>query len=295
MVVAATVIALGLTAGLAAFVVVVLPSAPDLDDLHLDQHSAAHWRTSRWLARLVPKRAAAAVGESLAIAAAFVIGVSVLAGVTLIMIRTGTGLARADEPVSEWAARRASDRSTTVMRELTRFGGTLYIVVGAVVVAGIGWWRDRRWAVPLFVAIAMIGQFLVSNSVKWSVERARPAIENLTGFAGSSFPSGHAVAAAAGWATAAFVLARGRNRWTRAALTGLAVALGVTVAGTRVALGVHWTTDVIVGLAIGWAWFAVCAVLFDGHRLRPTSPVADDDAAVPGSGLVDSATDRQRR
>ena len=292
MVVASTVIAVGLAAGLAAFVVVVRPSTPDLGDLELERQRASRWRTSRWLARFVPKRAAAAVGESLAIAAAFIVVVAFVAGVTLIMIRTGTGLARADEPVAEWAARRASERSTTVMRELSRFGGTLYIVVGAIAVAVIGWWRDRRWAVPLFVAIAMIGQFLVSNSVKWSVDRARPAIENLTGYAGSSFPSGHAVAAAAAWATVAFVLGRGRGRWTRATLVGLAVALGVVVAGTRVALGVHWTTDVIIGLAIGWAWFAVCALLFDGRRLEPTSPVVAD-ADATDSRLVGSAADRR--
>ena len=43
------------------------------------------------------------------------------------------------------------------------------------------------------------GQFVLSNGIKWIVDRARPAIEPLTGFAGTSFPSGHSVAAAATW------------------------------------------------------------------------------------------------
>jgi undecaprenyl-diphosphatase len=134
-----------------------------------------------------------------------------------------------------------------------------------------GWLRDRRSAVVLFVATTMIGQFLVSNSIKWSVDRTRPALSNLTGFSGASFPSGHAVAAAAAWTCVALVLGRGRSRTVRGALFGAAVALGVVAAGTRVALGVHWTTDVVVGLVIGWAWFAACSTLFADradHRSR---------------------------
>ena len=33
-------------------------------------------------------------------------------------------------------------------------------------------------------------------------------------------------------------------------------------------LDVHWLTDVIGGLALGWAWFALCSVAFGGRLLR---------------------------
>jgi undecaprenyl-diphosphatase len=35
-----------------------------------------------------------------------------------------------------------------------------------------------------------------------------------------------------------------------------------------VLLTVHWLSDVIAGLALGWAWFAACAIAFGGRLLR---------------------------
>jgi undecaprenyl-diphosphatase len=229
----------------------------------------------RRLVEAVPVRAGPALVEGVALALLIVSLTAAAAGVVLVMIRTGTGFAVVDLPVAEWAAREATPTSTTIMRELSRFGGYEYVLLATLVTCVLAWGRDRRWAIVGFVVTAMLGQFLLSNSIKWSVDRTRPALANLTGYSGTSFPSGHAVAAAAVWASVAFLLGRGRSRRVRGALFGVAVALGVIVAGTRVALGVHWTTDVVIGTLIGWAWFAVCAVLFGGRRLRPGAPMLD--------------------
>jgi undecaprenyl-diphosphatase len=279
MAVAFVIITIGALAGVLAGFVVARSSSPDLDAPHIGRRTirrfVAEHPLTRSLMRVVPARPIAAVSEGLLVSAVIVTVVAALVGVTLLMIRTNTGLARADTPIAEWAAENATPRSTAVMRELSRFGGTEYVVIAAVGIAAYGWVRDRRWAVPFFVAVTMIGQFLLSNSIKWSVDRARPTLSNLTGFSGASFPSGHAVAAAAAWTCVALLLGRGRSNSVRGVLFGLAVGLGVVVAGTRVALGVHWTTDVVVGLMIGLAWFAVCSTFFGGHRLQPAAPIVD--------------------
>ena len=57
-----------------------------------------------------------------------------------------------------------------------------------------------------------------------------------------------------------------------------AVAIAVAVAASRVLLDLHWLSDVVGGLALGWAWFALCAVVFGGRLLRPTA--AADVAAA---------------
>jgi len=56
----------------------------------------------------------------------------------------------------------------------------------------------------------------------------------------------------------------GRERCSRASRWGSPSPLRQAA----VLLDVHWLTDVIAGLALGWAWFSVCAIAFGGRILR---------------------------
>ncbi len=60
----------------------------------------------------------------------------------------------------------------------------------------------------------------------------------------------------------ALVTAVVKPQWNQTLLIGSSIGLAVVVAGTRVVLGVHWTTDVLAGLALGWAWCLLCALVF---------------------------------
>ena len=152
---------------------------------------------------------------------------AVVVGILLLMIRTDNGFARLDLRLAEFGPCHASDASTSVMRTISLLGGTAGIVVAALVVAGIESLRTRSRSVVAFVATVVAGQFLVSNLVKWSVDRARPAIDQLTGFAGTSFPSGHATAAAATYAAFAPLLGRGRPDAVKALFVGGAASIAL--------------------------------------------------------------------
>src|SRR2546423_14928925 len=69
-------------------------------------------------------------------------------------------------------------------------------------------------------------------------------------------------------AGSALMLGRRPCLLARRVLAGVAVAVAVAVAVCRVLLDVHWVSDVVAGLALGWAWFAVCAIAFGGRLLR---------------------------
>ena len=122
---------------------------------------------------------------------------------------------------------------------------------------------------------------IVTNGVKALVDRARPAIDPVGRTLGPSFPSGHSSTAAA--FSAALALLAGRRRRPAvdgSALAGVAVGLAVAVACSRVLLDLHWVSDVVGGLVLGWGWFAVCAIAFGGSLLRFGAPVEQAGAAA---------------
>lgn len=222
-----------------------------------------------------------ATGAALAAAGVIVVAVTVFVGLLLVMIHTNTGLARLDHRASQFGAQHATSASTRFLNDLSQFGGAVVLVPLGLVIAAIEAYRLRSLTVVWFLVVAVGGQFLVANLTKWAVHRARPTVDQLTGFSGSSFPSGHAVAASACFAAFALVIGRRRSLATKRVLFAVAVGLAVGIAVTRVWLGVHWLTDVVAGLAMGWAWFGLCSIAFGGRRLRFGAPAAAAVGAVP--------------
>ncbi len=171
--------------------------------------------------------------------------------------------------------------SIATLRVLTTFGATATVVVIGVVVAGYALWRWHRWSIPVFLALVIGGQFVLANLIKDGVQRARPDVRPLAHFTGPSFPSGHTTAAAATFIAIALVLGRDGSPRRRMLLAGVAVGLAVAVACSRVFLGVHWLTDAVGGLVLGWTWVALCAIAFGGRVMRFAAPAEAAAATDP--------------
>jgi undecaprenyl-diphosphatase len=222
----------------------------------------------------------ATTGLALSAGGLVVVGGVATVGVVLAMVRSSTGLAEFDRGAARWAARHASDRSTDVLHLLTWVGSTGGIVVLALGILLLAGRRVPLGRAAAFLAVVLGGQNLVNNLVKIVVDRARPAIDQLASVNSPSFPSGHSATAAAGLAAFALLLGRRRPIRIKALLAGAAGGLAAGVAATRVLLGVHWLTDVVAGLALGWAWFALTSIAFGGRLLRFGTPVVDAAATA---------------
>jgi len=224
--------------------------------------------------------ATSTTGLALTAAVAVVIVGVVGAGVLLFMVRRNFGFARFDLSAARFGAHHATAISTSFLRTLAQLGGAVVLLPLTALVAIVAG-RRKPLAVVGFLVLVVVGQFGIANTIKALVDRARPDIDQLTHFSGTSFPSGHAVAAAATFAAFALVLGRGRSARTKAVLAGVAVGLAAGIACTRVFLGVHWLTDVLAGLVVGWGWFALCSIAFGGRLLSFGAPAAQAEHAAP--------------
>jgi membrane-associated phospholipid phosphatase len=279
-----TLVAVTIAAGIAGFLLV--RHWPQADPaLSATESIGQRLGSRRGVRRFLRSRMdpATATGLALTVALLGIVLAGAVVGVFVWMIRRDIGFVNVDLAVERWAEARATTLSDDVLGAVTHLGDTPTVLAVGVAVAAYGLWRWRKPAVPLFVLAVVLGQVLISNTIKVVIDRARPELRPRAEFTGTSFPSGHTTAATATYLAVALVLAIATSPRARALLAGAAIAIGVAVGSTRVLLGVHWFSDVLAGLAIGWAWFGLCAVAIGGRLLSFGAPakVARSPSAHP--------------
>ena len=241
---------------------------------------------SRWARRLDPQ---AATGLALTVAFAVIVLGGLVLAVLAYLVRGNTEVVRIDSGVAEWGARNASGFATDVLTAISHVGEPKVVIALAALVAIAETIRTRsRWVIP-FMALVVAGNGLITTTVKELADRARPTLNPIAETLGPSFPSGHSSWSAAFFAATALLATRGRSRRARTLIVGACTAAAVSIAATRVLLGVHWLSDVIAGLALGSAWFCVCAVACGGRLLRFGAPAEEaerkhDSSVTAGAG-----------
>jgi undecaprenyl-diphosphatase len=163
---------------------------------------------------------------------------------------------------------------TSTARRLTDLGAMRTLIPLAVVTGMLVWWRYRSLALAVVPWIALQFNSSLVAVLKRTFDIARPPKELwLGGAAGGSFPSGHVANTACLVVSVAMIVYLNESsvRVRRSSLM-LASAGIVVMAWTRLALNVHWFSDVFAGafVGIGTAGATVfVASLFKSRREIP--------------------------
>jgi undecaprenyl-diphosphatase len=265
-----------------------MPAAPAREAaVEAGEAARGHSRARALLTRRFDR--SVATGFLLTVSLGFVFAAGLVLGLLALLVRTQPALNRGDRSIAAWGYHHRTPFSTHGLNAITQLGNIKVVLVLAVTVAAVDLFRTRnRWS-GLFLVVVLVGMELLSTGVKDLVSRTRPTFVPAAAHLGPSFPSGHSATAAAFWAAAALILGRGLARRGRRALAAAAVGVAVAVAASRVLLDLHWTSDVVGGLALGWGWFALCALVFGGRLLRPTAAVDTAAAAASAPPSVPTA------
>lgn len=189
-------------------------------------------------------------------------------------------LASLDADVAEWVSTDLPSWLEGLARPLSWLGGWIGLTVICVVLA-VALVHERAWLDLGFLLATFLGSQLVVAVLKGVFERPRPDAGSAVPLPESfAFPSGHAAGGAASFgAVAVLVAERLPSARARAWLWSIVVVLGVAIGLSRIALNVHYVTDVLAGWCFGLAWLAACLLVRD--RLRERTGQSRQGARLP--------------
>src|SRR5262249_13829148 len=137
-------------------------------------------------------------------------------------------------------------------QDIPRLAGAARLLI--INLAALGYLiLERKYGAMWFVLAAAAGGGVLSSTMKLYIARGRPeVVSHLAIVTSPSFPSGHATFAAVIYLTLGALLARFTERpQTRGCLGARAILLTFLVGVSRLYVGVHYPTGVLMGWGVG--------------------------------------------
>jgi membrane-associated phospholipid phosphatase len=186
----------------------------------------------------------------------------------------GDGAQLLDTPVLDAAMAIRSPPIDEALTAYTTIGGPIGMTALAGTIMTVLALRRRSWSPVVLVVLAAAGSVLITVVSKQFIGRARPPLSDaIPPYEYSdSFPSGHALnSLVLAGIIAYLVMLRRRTRQTVAWTAITAIVFAITMGISRVYLGHHWLTDVLMAWILGALWLTI---VITTHRLYLTAQLA---------------------
>jgi undecaprenyl-diphosphatase len=131
-------------------------------------------------------------------------------------------------------------------------------------------WKKHRLTIRITALLLTSVSLLFL--MKLSIQRNRPDDPLLDAVSGFSFPSGHALMSVIFYGLLAYIAkAEIKIRWLRIIVVALLLFLILLISYSRIYLRVHYASDVLAGLSVGFIWLVLSLWLIkkiEKNRIR---------------------------
>lgn len=160
-----------------------------------------------------------------------------------------------DEKIMEYVHNRTTPIGIKIMKKISFFGSAKFFLSFGLIIFLLMFWKKNLKGMAL-VVLSTLGSYGINFLLKNIFIRTRPLKYFLIEQGGYSFPSGHAMVSMSFYATMTYLIMKNKdeNKKILWILSFLIIAL---IGFSRIYLGVHWPTDILIGYLLGYVFFRI--------------------------------------
>ena len=163
-----------------------------------------------------------------------------------------------DTLVFDFLKSHVSNTATSVLNSITQLGSHYFLIPAFLVLLLHSYFIKRDKWLAIRIAAISISSVLLMLFLKYLFQRPRPLLPLLNEARGLSFPSGHAFMSFSFFGLLIYIIYEEmKNIWLKWTIIFLICCLILAIGLSRIYLRVHYASDVIAGLCMGFMWIVI--------------------------------------
>ena len=159
---------------------------------------------------------------------------------------------------------------TTIMKAITKLSDTTYIIIIAIILSLLFLFKWKEKNIAKLIPCSLLLVTIINNTLKVIFQRERPLGHRLIEITGYSFPRGHAMASMAFYGLLIYIIYhKVLNKSLRNILISINIIIILLIGISRVYLGVHYLSDIIVGYSISIIYLLLLSKILKKFKIFP--------------------------
>lgn len=163
-----------------------------------------------------------------------------------------------------------SPNMTIIMKNITKLSNTNFMIVIAAILTTLFLFKWKKKDIAILIPTSLIFITLLNQTLKIIFQRERPFGFRLIEMTGYSFPSGHAMVSMAFYGLLIYIINHlVKKNLLKKILILINVLIIFLVGVSRVYLGVHYLSDIIMGYSISIIYLLLLTKLLKKYKIFP--------------------------